>query len=60
LAALSSTKKSNGLMVAMSATRSTVAVSSRVSPGTTTRARKLPNGSCCQLMKCGFGVMRSE
>ena len=40
--------------------RNEVAVNSRVSPGTTTRARKLPNGSCCQLTKCGVGVMRSE
>jgi hypothetical protein len=28
--------------------------------GTTTRARKFPCGSCCQLMKCAAGSTRSE
>jgi hypothetical protein len=48
------------LITAMSATRSTVTLNSRVSFGTTTRARKLPNGSCCQLVKCGSGAIFSE
>jgi hypothetical protein len=46
-------------MTAMSATRSTPTLNSRVSLGTITRAKKLPNGSCCQLMKCGSGVILS-
>jgi hypothetical protein len=44
-------KKSNGLMTFMSAISPTVMVRLRARFGNTRRARKLPNASCCQLMK---------
>ncbi len=55
-----STKKSNGLMTVMSATRSTTISSSRDFSGNTRRATQLPYGSCCQLRKCFAGFTRSE
>ena len=53
-------KKSNGLITFMSAIRPTVIVSCRVRFGKTSRARKLPNASCCQLMKWSAGSTVSE
>ena len=55
-----SRKKSKGLMTVSSATRSTSTSKSRVFSGNTSRARKLPCGSCCQLRKCcsGFDSQR--
>ncbi|SHU24080.1 Uncharacterised protein [Mycobacteroides abscessus subsp. abscessus] len=47
----SSMKKSNGLTDLRSAMSPTVIDSCRVRFGNTTRARKLPKASCCQLMK---------
>ncbi len=38
----------------------TVMLSRRVRFGKTSRARKLPTASCCQLMKCSAGSTRSE
>ncbi len=49
-------KKSNGLITAISAVRSTVMLNSRAGSGNTMRASQLPWGSCCQLMKCADGV----
>jgi hypothetical protein len=54
-----STKKSKGLIVAMSAVSSTSTLNSSVFSGKTSRAWKLPCGSCCQLMKCSSGVIFS-
>jgi hypothetical protein len=54
-----SRKKSNGLRTAMSATRSTSTKKRVTFSGNTTRARKLPNGSCCQFKKWPFGSIFS-
>ena len=58
--AQSSMKKSNGLITLRSAISPTVMVSRLVGFGNTSRARKLPTASCCQLMKWFAGSMRSE
>jgi hypothetical protein len=51
VSAQSSMKKSKGLITFMSAISPTVMVRLRARFGKTNRARKLPNASCCQLMK---------
>src|SRR5258708_14108080 len=53
-------KKSKGLVRTISATRSTSMTISVAGFGKTRRAWWLPNGSCCQLRKCGSGVTFSE
>ena len=53
-------KKSNGLITARLATRPTVIDSFVAFSGKTSRAMKLPNGSCCQLMKWPAGSTVSE
>ena len=57
--AYGSTKKSNGLITARSATSPTVISSSSALAGNTARATWLPNGSCCQLRKCSAGLICS-
>ena len=56
VSASGSRKKSNGLRTAMSATRSTSTKKCVTFSGNTTRARKLPCGSCCQFKKWPFGL----
>ena len=58
--AQSSMKKSNGLTTFMSAISPTVIVRLRARFGKTSRATKLPNASCCQLMKWSAGSTCSE
>ena len=53
-------KKSNGLITFMSAISPTLIVRFRVRLGKTSRARKLPNASCCQLTKWSAGSTSSE
>ena len=60
VSAYSSMKKSNGLITFRSAIRPTVMVSCGARFGNTSRARKLPNASCCQLTKWSAGSTCSE
>ncbi len=55
VSAYGSTKKSNGLITVMSATRSTTISIRSTRSGNTTRATQLPYGSCCQFRKCLAG-----